>query len=134
MTISWAASVLAARLQALTTAIDAGGAAGKVRFYNGVRPANGAAITTEILLLEELFPYPSYDSITGTVLALFNPVTAMVIADGTPTWGRIVTSANAHVLDGDVGLLASSAEFRFGNLTWYAGGSVIIDPSALTEL
>lgn len=91
-------------LDDITAAADAGAGPALVRVYDGTRPATGAAITTENLLVECTCDDPFAPGASGGVLSPTLPVTATIGAAGTATWYRVVTSAFAFVWDGDVGL------------------------------
>lgn len=79
----------------ITTAI---GSAGKLRIYDGVRPASGGAATNllaEIALANPAAPAPSNGIITFTV-----PQTdTSADATGTATWARVVDGSNAWIAD-----------------------------------
>lgn len=100
-------------LDRITSAI---GASGKLRIYDGVRPASGGTATT--LLAELALANPSAPSASGGVLTFTVPVTdTSADATGTATWARIVDGSNTFVADmtvtasgggGDVELVTTS--------------------------
>lgn len=92
-----------AMLDQITAAADAGGGPSKVRVYDGARPATGAAITTQTLLVEVTNDSPFAPAASVAILepTLTGPTT--VTNSGTATWFRLVTSANVFVLDGTIG-------------------------------
>lgn len=100
----FATSVRNAWLDAITTAVNAGAGPGLVRVYNGTRPATGAAITTETLLVESTCADPFAPAASAGVLAPTLPATATILASGLASWYRVVTSASGFVWDGDVGV------------------------------
>lgn len=102
MALGFVTSLRNAVLDPIKTAIDAGGAAGFVRIYDGTRPATGGTATT--LLAQGTFSYPSAAAASGGVLT-FSAIAQDASADatGTATWFRVVTSAGVVVFDGGVG-------------------------------
>lgn len=118
------------RLNVIRDAIDAGGAAGFLRVYDGTRPATGGTATT--LLAELTFSYPSAPNASGGVLT-FSAITADASANasGTATWCRLVTSAGAFVEDGSVG--TSGADFILNTTTITAGVQVSCSSGTHTE-
>lgn len=130
MTIGLATSLRNTRLDAIKTAIDAGGAAGKLRVYDGTRPATGGTATT--LLAELTFSFPSAAAAASGVLT-FSAITADASADatGTATWCRMVTSAAAFVADGSVG--TSGADYNLNTTSIVLGVQVSCTSAVLTE-
>lgn len=102
------------RADAIGTAIDAGGAAGLLRIYDGTRPAGGGAATT--LLAELTFSYPSD---AGAVAGVFtaSAITSDSSANntGTASWARVVTSAGTYVRAGAGPLKLDSVSISTGN-------------------
>lgn len=122
MTVGLDATLRSTRMNAITTAIDAG-AAGLLRIYDGSRPATGGAATT--LLAELTFSDPSAAGAASGVLT-FSAITADASANatGTATWARIVTSAAAFVADMSVG--TSGADINFNSVAFVIGGNVAV--------
>lgn len=118
------------RANQIKAAIDAGGAAGFGRIYDGAKPAAGGTATT--LLAELVFSYPCAPSATGRVLT-FSAITpdASANATGTATWGRIVDSTGAFVADFTVG--TSGAEFNLNTVAITLGVQVSCTSAAVTE-
>lgn len=130
MTIGINATVRNSRLNAIRDAIDAGGAAGYLRLYDGTRPATGGTATT---LLAELRPsYPSAANASSGVLT-FSAITADSSADatGTATWGRLVTSASVFVMDFSVG--TSGADLNLNTVSISSGVQVSVTSATITE-
>lgn len=117
------------RVALLQTDIDAGGAAGKLKFYDGTRPATGGAATT--LLATATLSYPCSAGAAGGVLTLSAIADAPVVAAGTATWGRFTTSADAFVLDCDVGL--AGTEVIVSNVVVLVGDEFEITSAVFTE-
>jgi hypothetical protein len=129
MTIGFVTSLRNTQLDAIKTALDAGGAAGKLRVYDGTRPATGGTATN--LLAELTFSFPSASAAASGVLT-FSAITADSSADapGTATWCRIVTSASAFVADGSVS--TSGADYNLNTTSITLGVQVSCTSAALT--
>lgn len=126
MALAFVETLRDSRLDAIVTAI---GTSGKVRIYDGSRPATGGAATT---LLAELPLSATAGTVTGGVLT-FSAITADSSADatGTATWFRVLTSANAAVIDGDVG--TSGSDLNLNTTSIVTAGSVSITSFTITE-
>lgn len=142
MTLNFSQTVLTDRLQALTRALDADTAPGRINLYSGPRPAPGATVTSQTLLASIPFQKPSSGGVVNNVLTL-NYVAGPVLAVGTGVaiWARFVAGNGAYVADMDVSLIlmpdgtAGTGEIRLDDTQVYAGGSVTIkDVASLTEL
>lgn len=99
-----AVAVRNAMMSALSTAVDAGPAAGTIKIYTGTQPANGDAALSGNTLLGTLTCTDPVGSVaTGTLT--FSAITQDASADatGTATWARIQDSTGANVADVDVG-------------------------------
>jgi hypothetical protein len=94
MAAGYATTLRNAQLDAITTAV---GNAGKLRIYDGTRPATGGAATT--LLAEFTLGSPFSGAAAAAALAPTLPANTTGLAAGTATWARIVTSAAVFVAD-----------------------------------
>lgn len=85
-----------------TDIITAMGPSGKMRFYSGTRPATGGAETT---VLATLTFNTAFGTATNGVIDVNETVTQTNAnhVSGTPTWVRLMTSADAFVADLSVG-------------------------------
>lgn len=130
MTMGFSPALRNARADQIKTAIDAGGAAGFFRIYDGTRPATGGVAT--VLLAELTFAFPSAPSASGGVLT-FNAIVADTSANasGTATWGRMVTSAGVFVADFSVS--TSAADFNLNTVTITITVNVSCSSAVLTE-
>jgi hypothetical protein len=106
MALAYVTALRNARLDAITTKIDAGAGAGLLRIYDGTRPATGGAATT--LLAELTFSDPSSAAAASGVLTA-SAITqdSSANATGTASWFRVVDSTAAFVMDGNVGTSGS---------------------------
>lgn len=126
MTLAYIAALRNTRLDAITTAI---GSAGKLRVYNGTRPATGGTVTT---LLAELICGSPFAAAAAAGVLTANAITQDSAADatGTATWFRIVTSANVFVMDGDVGTAGSDLNLNTTSIV--IGGPVAVTSLVIT--
>lgn len=122
-----AATLRDAMLDQITT--RAGNAA-LLRIYDGTRPATGGAATT--LLAELTCGTPFAAAAVDGVLTL-SAITqdASANATGTATWFRIVTSAAAFVLDGNVGTAGSDLNLTTASIV--TGQPVSVTSFVITE-
>ena len=127
MALGYASGLRNAQLDAITTFA---GNSGKLRIYNGTRPATGGTATT---LLAELTCNATFaPAASGAVLTL-NAITQDASADatGTATWFRLVKSdGTTHVMDGDVGTSGSDLNLNSTSIT--SGATVSITSFTIT--
>lgn len=126
MALGYVAALRNAQLDAITTAV---GTSGKIRIYSGTRPATGGAETT---LLAELACSSTFAAAAAGGVLTANAITQDSSADatGTASWFRLMTSANAAVLDGNVSTSGSDLNMNSTSIT--AGGIVAITSFAIT--
>ena len=126
MALAYSTTLRNARLDAISTAV---GTAGKVRIYDGVRPASGGAVT---VLLAELTLAGAFAAAAAAGVLTVNAITQDASADatGTATWFRVVTSANAFVIDGSVA--ASGSDLNLNTTSIVLGGPVAITSFTIT--
>ena len=133
MTIAYKETIRNDRLTLVSTAVDAGVGAGKIKMYDGTRPATGAAITSQTLLAEPIFNDPSFAAAaSGSMAADVTPIIedASAVAVGTLSWFRVTDSADNFVFDGDIGL--SGSDLNVNTLTTSIGVKVEITSLILT--
>ena len=122
------------RAQLLAAAIDEGSAAtATLKIYTGPRPAPGAAITSQVLLVALQFPHPCTQSVTGGVLTLKPLAEQMVTASGVQAWGRIANRDGGFVADLDVGPPESGADIEIPASELFTGAMVRINDAIFTE-
>lgn len=131
--IGYAVALRTARMTAVRDALDAGPAAGTLKFYGGTRPSTGSAISTQTLLATLAFSDPC-GTVSNGVLT-FSAISPDTSADatGTATWARGADSTGAFVVDMDVGPTGSGAAIQLNNVNLVAGGEVSITSASLTE-
>lgn len=105
MTTTYSQAVISDRLQALTRRLDADPVLpGRLLIYSAPRPASGQPPATAVLLAQLVFPKPSLDNVTGNVLTLLNPATALAQATGEAHWARLQNGASQFVADASAGI------------------------------
>lgn len=131
MAIGMITALRNSRLDAIVTAIDAAATAGQMRFYNGVRPATGGAVTT--LVATNVLSDPSGSVAVGVLT--FNSINDDISADADEniTWARIVDGDDNFVMDMDCGESGSGAEVIFNTVSATIGGVVQILSGSITE-
>ncbi len=109
--------------------ITAAGTGAKLKFYNGTRPASGAAITSQVLLATLVFPGNIGTATNGVIDIDEASVTQTNNShvSGTPTWVRLTTSADAFVADFSI-----PGDFTF-NGSIANGVNVALQTSTITE-
>src|SRR5215207_437787 len=128
MALGYIAALRNAQLDEITAAV---GASGKLRIYSGTRPATGGTETTvlaELALSATMAPAAS-----GGVLTL-NAITqdSSANASGTASWFRLMTSANAAVVDGSVSATGGGGDMELVTTTITAGQPVQITSFTIT--
>lgn len=134
MALGYDETIRNSRLDAITTAIDAGAGAGTIKIYDSTgtgRPATGAAITTQVLLGTLTFGDPSFPAASSGAMSA-NAISDDVAADatGTATWFRIEDSDSNHVMDGDVG--AGGSDLNLNTVSLVVGATISITQFDLT--
>jgi len=108
--------------------------AGKLRLYDGTRPATpDTAIGAQVLLTELTFGNPAFGAAVDGV-ATANAITADALANatGTATWSRWVESdGSTAVLDCEVG--TSGANVNLNTVAIVAGATVSITSLTYTQ-
>lgn len=131
MALGIVVTVRNAQLDAIRDAIDAGAAGGKVKVYDGSRPATGVAVGAQVLLGTVTCSATSAANASGGVLT-FNAFTEDSSADasGTATWARVTDSDDTFVCDMSVGTAA--ADLIMNTVTIVSGGPIRIDSGTIT--
>lgn len=126
--ISNAAAIAACN--SIVDLIDAGASAGKIRIYDGTRPADpDTAVSTQTLLAELTFSDPAFgnaaDGAPGGV-ATASSITAdsSANATGTASWFRVVDSDGLAIFDGDVG--TSGSDLNLSSVSITSGDNVAV--------
>lgn len=127
MATGYVAALRNAQLDAITTAV---GNAALLRIYNGARPATGGAATT---LLGQLTCGTPFAPAAAAGVLTPNAVTQDSAADatGTATWFRLVTSAAAFMIDGDVA--TSGSDLNLNTTSIVIGGPIAVTAWTITR-
>ena len=127
MALAYSTAIRNAMVDAVTAA--AGGSA-LLRIYDGVRPATGGAATT---LLAELTCNATFAPSGSVGVLTLNAITqdSSANATGTATWFRIVTSAAAFCVDGNVG--TSGSDLNLTTTSIVATQPVSVTSFTITE-
>lgn len=121
MTMKYSTTLKNAQLDAITTAV---GNAGKLRIYDGTKPAFGGTATT--LLAEFTLGTPFAPAASAGRLSPTTPsaVTSSAVTTSTATWYRVVTSGGTAVIDGDAS--ASSGDMQLNTTSIGPGVQVSV--------
>lgn len=113
MALAYSTALRNSRLQAI---IDAIGASGLIRIYDGTRPATGGAAT---VLLAELAASAVFAPAPAAAVLTANAITqdSSANATGTATWFRAVTSVGGFVTDGNVAASGSDLNMTPPSIT-----------------
>lgn len=124
---------------AVTTLVDAGSAAGKLRVYTGSQPAGPGTTATGTLLLEITLNDPSFGSASsGVITAAQSPaLSATASGTGTAGWFRILDSTEAGstglgVVDGSVTATGGGGDLTLSTTSLSSGLSVSITSLTVT--
>jgi hypothetical protein len=115
-----------ARLQGSLSYLMQGADPARIRIYDDTgTPARPAAITdapTGVLLATIVLADPPGE-VTGNKLVLALPNDALVMANGTARWARVINGDGATVMDVDVSDAAGSGELKMTTTALLAGGA-----------
>ena len=128
MALGYSVAVRNAKLDAITTEMDAGTAA-IIEIYDSTgtgRPATGGAVTTQVLLATLTFSAASFAAASnGTIVGAAITDDAAADATGTATWFRVLTQGGGtFIMDGDVGTAAS--DLNLNTVSIVTGATVSI--------
>lgn len=117
----------------INTALNAGSAAGTVKFYTGTKPAKpNTAIATQILLGTLTLSDPA-GNVSGRNL-VFSPITQDSSADatGVATWARLADSNGVAVIDVDVSNVGGGAFLQMNTTSVVMNGPILISSMTIT--
>lgn len=117
------------RLEALLARLNAG----SLTIYSGTLPATsdtaiGAQVPLLTYALETLAGEVIDDELTLTI-----PAPSAGLSTNTAAWGRLFTSADEPVLDGDCGIFGSNAFFILDSLSIAAGITITVLSMTIRE-
>ncbi len=133
MALTLSATIRDARLQALVDVLDGGSGAGYIEFYDGVRPATGADVTTQTLLSTCVLAVPS--GVVASQTLTFGTINDDVSAAGagTASWARVYDADGGFQIDGDCGIAESGADFIFDDLAITVGALVRVTGGSIVD-
>lgn len=119
-----------AACDAINALIDAGGAAGKLRIYSGVRPATADDAITGTLLVEFTLNTTAFAASTEVgngATAVANTIASVTaLATGTATHFRIFASDDDVILDGSVTDTSGSGDLKLSTTSIATGIDVSV--------
>ena len=126
-TAHFATSVKNSMLTDIKNAIDAGPAAGTIKFYTGSMPATTEdTVTTQTLLGTLTFSDPCGTVTSGTFTASAITDDSSADASGTATWCRVLDSTGVSVIDLDVTNTGGGGAVQLNTVVIVAGGPIRI--------
>ncbi len=124
---------------AITTLVDGGSSAAKLRVYTGSQPAGPGTAPSGTLLLEVTLNDPSFGSASnGVITAAQSPaLSGTASGTGTAGWFRIVDSTEAAgsglgVLDGNVTATGGGGDCQLSTTSLSTGLAVAITSVTVT--
>lgn len=135
MSLTLANAVRTLMVDALAGSVDAGSGAGKLRIYDGSRPAGpGTAITTQNLLAEITCSDPAFGSgANGVATINGTPLSTTGVDDGDATWFRALDSDNVAKFDGSVTATGGGGDLTLATTTVSTGATVRVTGGTLTQ-
>lgn len=128
MAIGMVTTLRNARLDAITTFA---GNSGKLRIYDGSRPATGGSATT---LLAELTCNATFAGAAAAGVLTLNAITQDSSADatGTATWARLLKSDGVTIVM-DLSVGTSGADINLNTVAIVTGAAVSVTSATITE-
>lgn len=111
--------------QALIDQIDAGGAAGVLKIYDGVQPTGpDIPVTSQNVLSEHTLSYPCGTAENGVLT--FGPIAedSFANATGTATWARIYDSNGNAVADASITQVGGGGDLQMNTVNIVINGPV----------
>jgi hypothetical protein len=124
----------------ISTLVDGGSSAGRLRVYTGSQPAGPGTAPSGTLLLDIALNDPAFGSpATGTITAAQSPaLSGTGAANGTAGWFRLLDSTEAAgsglgVVDGDVTATGGGGNLQLSTTSISTGLSVAITSLTVTQ-
>ena len=133
MALGFTTAVRNARMDAITTAVNAGG---KLRFYNAPRPTDANTAVSTQTLLAELTCALTFAGTAASAAITANAITAANANAGagagtTATWFRLTKSDGTAIMDGNVATTAS--DLNVSSTTFVSGQQVSVTSWTITD-
>lgn len=122
-----------AAVNAITTLLDAGAAAGYIQIRTGAKPATVAAADAGTLLATLTLSKPAFGAAAtgvGTAAAVGSDVS--VDASGTAGHFRAKDSNNVTVMQGNITATGGGGDMTYDNVNFVAGGTAALTSWTLT--
>lgn len=133
MTVSYATPLRNDRLDLTSARLDAGAGPGTLSTYTAPRPATGAAITTQTLLVTHTFNDPCAPAASDGTLTFSAIADATAVGSGEAAWSRASDSDGAFVADLDVTATGAGGDVTLNDTNITAGAVVTVTSATLTE-
>jgi hypothetical protein len=124
----------------ISTLVDAGSGAGRLRIYTGTQPAGPGTTATGTLLLDVALNDPAFGAAsTGTITANQSPaLSGTASGTGTAGWFRVLDSTEAAgtglgVLDGSVTATGGGGDCQLSTTSLSTGLTVSITSLTVTQ-
>lgn len=125
MAVKLSLDVRTSLAQALIDKIDAGGAAGSLKIYDGIQPPGpDTPITSQNVLSEHTLSYPCGTAANGVLT--FNPISedSFANATGTATWARFFDSTGTAVADASITQVGGGGDLQMNTVNIVINGPV----------
>lgn len=119
-----------AAASAVVGLLDAGTGAGTMQIRSGAMPATPQDAATGTLLATVTLSDPAGGAASTGTVTIADPAPVTGVADGTAGWVRLLDSAGAAVLDGDVTVTGGGGFLELSTTTISTG--VTVDLGAVT--
>lgn len=136
MSLTLSNAVRSAMADAAVDLLDAGSGAGKIRIYDGSRPAGpGTAVSTQTLLAEITLSDPAFGSASNGVCTIAGTPLSDSSADatGTAAWFRALDSNNVACFDGSVTATGGGGDITLASTSVVSGTTVRITGGTVTQ-
>jgi len=125
MAVKLSTATRTALAQKIIDFIDVGVAAGTIKIYDGVQPANpGIPVSTQNILSEHNLSYPSGVAATGSLT--FSPISedSFANATGTASWARIFDNAGVAVADASISIVGGGGDLQMNTVNVVINGPI----------
>lgn len=129
--IALSEAVRSARLQQIIDALDAGSAAGKMKFYSGTRPSAGGA-PTGVLQATITLAKPCGE-VEAAILTFVTGVEGQRVAEDEIAWVRLTDSDDTFVADLSVSGVGGTGDVIITNVNGYIGAFVRLQSLTIGE-
>lgn len=131
MAVQFTDAAVSALADAITTLVDAGGAAATIKVYTGTLPTDLDPTGDTLLATFTLADPAAAAAAAGVAAWDFDPdVSATVVATGTAGWFLVEDSTGTDVFGGDVSDVG--AAMNFSSVAWVLGGTVSLISGTVT--